>query len=63
MNTNFQDALDNLLQFSSLLRDAMVEAREEMTDEEFEAFEDGPIGEILCAAMDVEHAFEQIEEM
>ena len=41
----------------------LEEAREAMTDEDFEAMCDGPAGEILCAAMDVEYYAEKFKEM
>ena len=44
------------------LRDRLNEAREALTDDEFEAAYEGPFAEILCSAMDVEAALERCED-
>jgi len=54
MNTGNLHDLIALLETCSELRDRLNEAREALTDEQFEALYDTPFDEILCAAMDVE---------
>lgn len=57
---SFYDLL-NLFQHCQELRDRLNEARERLSDEQFEALYEGPFDEILCAAMDVEAALEECE--
>ena len=54
--------LTNLFEACTELRDRLNELREEMTDEQFDQLTDGPMGEVLCAAMDVEYTIEKCEE-
>ena len=54
MNTGYLNDLISLVEYCDALRDRLEEAREAATDEQWDAFTDGPFGEILCAAMDVE---------
>ena len=61
MNTGTFHDLIALWEYTDALRDRLNEAREALTDEQWEAACDGPFGEILCAAMDVEAAFEDCE--
>ena len=61
MNTGSFHDLINLWEHCDALRDRLNEAREALTDEQWEAMQDGPFGEILCAAMDVEAALEDCE--
>ena len=56
------DSLTSLIDSCSELRDRLNEAREELTDAQFDKQQDGPWGEILCAAMDVEYELEKYEE-
>lgn len=58
MNTGNLNDLIELLETCGQLRDRLAEARVEATDEQWEAISDGPFGEILCAAMDVEDLIE-----
>lgn len=55
MNTGNLNDLIELLETCGQLRDRLNEAREALTEEQFEALYDTPFDEILCAAMDVEH--------
>jgi len=55
ITTLFQD-LERLLETAHELHSRLEEARERLTEEQFEALYDGPFDEILCAAMDVEDA-------
>ena len=57
---SFHDLL-SLFEHCCELRDRLNEAREQLSDEEFEALYDGPFDEIICAAMDVEAALEECE--
>ena len=59
-NTIFDEA-QALIEACQELRDRLNEAREELTDAQFEKQYDGPLGEILCAAMDVEYMLEKCE--
>lgn len=45
------------------LRSRLEEAREALSDEQFDAALDGPLSEILCAAMDVEFWVDKCEEL
>lgn len=58
MNTGNLNDLIELLETCGQLRDRLEEARTEVSDEAWDALQDGPFGEILCAAMDVEHLIE-----
>jgi len=58
MNTGNLNDLIELLETCGQLRDRLVEARNEATDEQWDAFGEGPFGEILCAAIDVEDLIE-----
>lgn len=40
----------------------LQEVRSEMDDEAWDAATEGPLGEILCAAMDIEYLLEKYEE-
>lgn len=60
-NTTFEN-LALLLEACVELRKWLVVAREAMTDEAWDAMCDGPAGEILCAAMDVEYYVEKCNE-
>ena len=57
---SFHDLLA-LFNYCQELRDRLNEAREAMTDEEFDQAHEGPWADILCAAMDVEAALEDCE--
>ena len=54
---HFNDLI-TLWEYCDELRDRLNETREALTDEQWDAATDGPFGEILMAAMDVESAFE-----
>ena len=56
MITTLFDDLSRLVETCHELRLRLNEAREKLTEEQFEALYDGPFDEILCAAMDVEDA-------
>ena len=56
------DSLTSLIDSCSELRDRLNELREELTDSQFDKVSEGPLGEILCAAMDVEYELEKCEE-
>ena len=58
MNTGTFHDLINLWERCDLLRQALEDARKELTDEQWDELTDGPFGEILAAAVDVEEAFE-----
>jgi len=58
MNTAYLENLTELLETCDQLRDQLEEAREALSDEAWDEMQDGPFGEILCAAMDVEHLIE-----
>ena len=49
------ESLDALYETSFELHSALERAREAISDEDWDAFLDGPLGEVLCAAMDVEY--------
>ena len=51
-------AVENLYYFANELCRRLAEARERLSDEEFEQAYEGPFDEIICAAMDVEDAWE-----
>ena len=53
--------LTNLFEACTELRNRLNELREELTDEQFDQLTDGPAGEVLYAAMDVEYTIEQCE--
>ncbi|MGA0447704.1 MAG: hypothetical protein ACO3M2_12955 [Pseudohongiellaceae bacterium] len=56
------DKLQNLLEWCEYLHNELEVARKELSDEEFEAHMDGPIGEILTHALEVEDAWLQCNE-
>lgn len=58
MNTGNLNDLIELLETCGQLRDRLKEARIEATDEQWDALGEGPFGEILCVAIDVEHLIE-----
>ena len=57
---SFNDLI-NLWEYCDALRDRLEEARKDVDAQQWDAACDGPFGEILCAAMDVEAAFENCE--
>ena len=57
MATNVFDRITQLHEANEELVKRLEEARQTISEEEFEAVMDGPFGEILCAAMDVEYAW------
>jgi len=61
MNTGTFHDLINLWEHCDELRDRLTEARMSLTDEQWDTACEGPFGEILCAAMDVEAALEDCE--
>lgn len=61
MDTGTFENLSNLFQACRELRDRLDEARDALTEEEFEAAYEGPFAEILCAAMDLEMVLEHCE--
>ena len=58
MNTGNLNDLIELLETCGQLRDRLEEARRDADADAWDALQDGPFGEILCAAMDVEHLIE-----
>ena len=62
MNTEHIEKLAALFEACQELRGRLNEAREGMTDDEFDALYDGHAGDILSAAMDVEALLEECEE-
>ena len=58
MNTGNLNDLIELLETCGQLRNRLAEARVEATDEQWDAIIDGPFGEILSAAIDVEDLIE-----
>jgi hypothetical protein len=63
MDAGAFSSLGMLFQACQELRDRLDEAREALTEDEFEAAYEGPFAEILCAAMDVEDVLEQCEKL
>lgn len=59
MSINVFDSLTMYHEAAVELHARLEEAREAMSDEEWDAANDGPLGEILCAAMDVEYYAEK----
>lgn len=59
MATNTFDALTLYHEAAVELHARLEEARAAMSDEEWDAMCDGPAGEILCAAMDIEYYVEK----
>ena len=51
-------AVENLYYFANELCRRLAEARERLSDEEFDEVYEGPFDEIVCAAIDVEDAWE-----
>jgi hypothetical protein len=45
------------------LRARLQEAREALSDADFDKAMDGPMSEVLCAAMDIEYWVDKCEEM
>ena len=62
MTTRMFDEAQALIEACQELRDRLNEAREELTDAQFDRQQDGPFGEIFCAAMDVEYMLEKCED-
>ena len=62
MNTENLNKLIELFEHCQELRDRINEAREALTDEQWEAAYEGPFGEIIDAAVDLEAALEDCEE-
>ena len=60
MNTGYLNDCITLIDLCQELARHLAEARERLTEEEFETLYDGPFDEILCAAMDIE---DQLESM
>lgn len=54
MSANVFTRIAQLQEANEELVKRLEEARQTISEEEFEAAMDGPFGEILCAAMDVE---------
>ena len=54
MNTGIFNDMITLVEHCQELSRQLATAREELTDEQWDEMQDGPFGEILCAAMDVE---------
>jgi uncharacterized damage-inducible protein DinB len=62
MNTDNLNNLVTLFERCQDLRDRLAEARREVSDEEWNAFFEGPFSEILLSVMDVEDALEECED-
>ena len=60
MNTAIFNDMITLVENCQELMARLDEAREALTDEQFDEALDGPFGEILAAAMDVEGAMEEL---
>lgn len=59
MATNTFDALTLYHEAAVELSARLEEARQSLSDEEWDSYCDGVLGEILCAAMDVEYYAEK----
>lgn len=58
MDTGHLNDCITLIELCEELARHLAEAREKLTEDEFEALYDSPFDEILCAAMDIEDHLE-----
>ena len=56
MNTAIFNDVINLVEYCEELKARLEEAREELTEDQWQQIKDGPFGEVLAAAEDVENA-------
>ncbi len=61
MNLENFETLAELFKAAQDLRAELEKARQVLTDEDFETALDGPFGEVLSAAMEVEDYIDQLE--
>lgn len=57
MTNNVFDRIQSLDDWCAKLYERLEEARFEVPDEDFQVFLEGPMGEVICAAIDVEAAW------
>lgn len=60
MDTGYLNDCITLIELCQELARTLETAREELTEDQFEALYDSPFDEILCAAMDIEHHLESV---
>jgi len=61
MKSDFFELYGALYECCTELKARLEEAREALSEEQWEALDQGPFGEILGAAMDVEYYVDKIE--